>query len=539
MASYLPRPNKPRIKTIYQRSKSELRNLNLELENQKQEIRNQIMTVTWTSGYGINEAEPFVEWGRIGEETRRSPAGTLIIDRNTLCGAPARTVGWRDPGFIHTGFLHELWSISVYTYKLGHKLLNDTFVYSPVYQFKSCPYPGQDSLQRVIIFGDMGKPAFRTPWPSTSLFRLIEPPALRGSVSVSHIGANTIYKWLYMLEYPLSPQGLFWRDNIGAPHTLTRRTDGSNDYNNYQHGSLNTTKQLIKDLNNYGIVFHVGDISYANGYLSQWDQFTAQIEPISSTVPYMVASGNHDRDWPDSGSFYSKNDSGGECGVLVETMYATDYGMFRFCIADTEHDWRKGTEQYKFIENCLASVDRQKQPWLIFLAHRVFGYSSTSFYAADGEFGEPDGRDSLEDLWQKYKVDIAIYGHAHNYERTCPVYQNICTSNENHAYKGSLNGTIHVVAGGGGANLTNFGSVNTTWSLVKDVDYGFLKLTAFDHSNLLFEYKKSSNGQVYDSFSISRDYKDILARTVDSPLDNVLKTGSNRPVGPGTGDRAK
>lgn len=24
-------------------------------------------------------------------------------------GAPASTVGWRDPGFIHTGFLKELW----------------------------------------------------------------------------------------------------------------------------------------------------------------------------------------------------------------------------------------------------------------------------------------------------------------------------------------------------------------------------------------------------------------------------------------------
>lgn len=24
-------------------------------------------------------------------------------------GAPARTVGWRDPGFIHTSFLKELW----------------------------------------------------------------------------------------------------------------------------------------------------------------------------------------------------------------------------------------------------------------------------------------------------------------------------------------------------------------------------------------------------------------------------------------------
>lgn len=97
--------------------------------------------------------------------------------------------------------------------------------------------------------------------------------------------------------------------------------------------------------------------------------------------------------------------------------------MFRFCVADTEHDWREGSEQYKFIENCLASVDRQKQPWLIFLAHRVLGYSSNWWYGQEGSFEEPMGRESLQKLWQKYKVDIAFYGHVHNYERSCPIYQ--------------------------------------------------------------------------------------------------------------------
>ncbi|KAL6187787.1 hypothetical protein ACLB2K_039182 [Fragaria x ananassa] len=209
-------------------------------------------------------------------------------------GAPARTVGWRDPGFIHTSFLKELWPNRVYTYKLGHKLSNGTYIWSQEYQFKASPYPGQNSLQHVVIFGDMGKD----------------------------------------------------------------EADGSNEYNNFQRGALNTTKQLIQDLKNIDIVFHIGDISYANGYLSQWDQFTAQVEPIASTVPYMIASGNHERDWPGSGSFYGNNDSGGECGVLAENMiyvptmnnakswYSTDYGMFHFCIADTEHDWREGTEQY-------------------------------------------------------------------------------------------------------------------------------------------------------------------------------------------------
>lgn len=97
--------------------------------------------------------------------------------------------------------------------------------------------------------------------------------------------------------------------------------------------------------------------------------------------------------------------------------------MFRFCVAHTEEDWRPGTEQYRFIERCLSSVDGQKQPWLVFLAHRVLGYSSCAYYESEGTFEEPMGREALQELWQKYKVDIAFYGHVHSYERTCPVYQ--------------------------------------------------------------------------------------------------------------------
>ncbi|KAG1347799.1 Nucleotide pyrophosphatase/phosphodiesterase [Cocos nucifera] len=366
---------------------------------------------------------------------------------------------------------HDL-ALDWYTYRLGHRLFNGSYIWSWSYSFKTSPYPGQDSLQRVVIFGDMGK----------------------------------------------------------------AEADGSNEYNNFQPGSLNTTYQLIKDLNNIDLVIHIGDICYANGYISQWDQFTSQIEPIASVVPYMIGSGNHERDWPGTGSFYGNKDSGGECGVLAETMfyvpaenrakfwYSTDYGMFRFCIADTEHDWRPGTEQYKFIEHCLSSVDRQKQPWLIFLAHRVLGYSSGAYYGLEGSFEEPMGRESLQELWQKYKVDIAFYGHVHNYERTCPIYQNTCLRKASHHYSGPFAATTHVVVGGGGASLATFSSIRTHWSYFQDFDFGFVKLTAFNHSSLLFEYKKSSDGRVYDYFTISRDYRDILACTVDSCSRTTLAT---------------
>ncbi|KAJ8510982.1 hypothetical protein OPV22_001416 [Ensete ventricosum] len=430
------------------------------------------MTITWTSGYDINEALPFVEWGSKWGPVTRSPAGTLTFNRGSMCGSPARTFGWRDPGFIHTSYLKELWPNAEYTYKLGHQLFNGSYIWSKSYSFQASPYPGQNSLQQVIIFGDMGK----------------------------------------------------------------AERDGSNEYNNYQPGSLNTTDMIVKDLDNIDIVFHIGDITYANGYISQWDQFTAQVEPITSRVPYMLASGNHERDWPNTGSFYGTTDSGGECGVLAETMfyipaensakywYSTDFGMFHFCIADTEHDWREGSEQYKFIEHCLASADRKKQPWLIFAAHRVLGYSSGKSYVAEGSFEEPMGRESLQKLWQKYRVDMAFFGHVHNYERTCPIYQNQCVNNEKLHYSGTMNGTIHVVVGGGGSHLSNFSDTVPNWSIYRDLAFGFVKLTAFNHSSLLFEYKRSSDGKVYDSFTISRDYRDVLACVHDSCPPTTLAT---------------
>lgn len=109
--------------------------------------------------------------------------------------------------------------------------------------------------------------------------------------------------------------------------------------------------------------------------------------------------------------------------LFLWTRYSADYGMFHFCVAASEEDWREGTEQWNFLDECLGSADRSKQPWLIFLAHRVLGYSTGSEYQVIGSFGEPMGHDSLQKLWQLHKVDLAFYGHVHTYERTCPIYE--------------------------------------------------------------------------------------------------------------------
>jgi predicted phosphodiesterase len=347
-----------------------------------------------------------------------------------------------------------------YWYKVGHKLKDGKYVWGPENTFRTAPYPGQDSLQRVIIFGDMGK----------------------------------------------------------------HERDGSTEYVDTQNGSLIVTDALVKEVGNVDLIIHNGDIVYANGYLAEWDQFADQISNITNRVPYLLTAGNHERDWPKSGSFYVPLDSGGECGVPLSTMfnmptknkdkfwYSADWGKFHFCIANSEMDWRKGSEQYIFLEECLASVDRQKQPWLIFLGHRVLGYSSGSDYQTLGTFAEPLARDNLQDLWQKYKVDVATYGHVHNYERTCPVYQDQCVGDETTNYSGQFNGTIHIVAGTGGRDTETYGPLNTTWSLVKDysLDYGYLKFTSGDSESLLVEFIHAKDDSVYDTFNFKRKFTDVL-----------------------------
>ena len=64
-----------------------------------------------------------------------------------------------------------------------------------------------------------------------------------------------------------------------------------------QTGSISLAKAVAKEIQigKVDSVFHIGDISYATGFLVEWDFFLNLIAPIASRVPYMTAIGNHER----------------------------------------------------------------------------------------------------------------------------------------------------------------------------------------------------------------------------------------------------
>lgn len=64
-----------------------------------------------------------------------------------------------------------------------------------------------------------------------------------------------------------------------------------------QPGSISVIKGMTEEVENGSVdsIFHIGDISYATGFLVEWDYFLNLITPLASKVSYMTAIGNHER----------------------------------------------------------------------------------------------------------------------------------------------------------------------------------------------------------------------------------------------------
>jgi len=262
--------------------------------------------------------------------------------------------------------------------------------------------------------------------------------------------------------------------------------------------------------NSFDFLLHIGDIAYAVGHAMRWDEFFRQISPIATVLPYQVCIGNHEYDyigqpfkpaWSNYGA-----DSHGECGVPFNKRfhmpdnghgnlwYSMDYPLVHITFMSSEHDWMQGSAQYKWIEEDLKKVNRTTTPWLIFAGHRPM-YSSAHRTAMQSHL-----RDEMEDLLHKYKVDVALWGHVHNYERTCPVFKDECHGD--HQKPGA---PIHFVIGMSGAPLgDSWEKPAPVWSVFRDgVNNGYAKVQITRHSFTL-QLIASREGTVKDSVVISK-----------------------------------
>ena len=83
------------------------------------------------------------------------------------------------------------------------------------------------------------------------------------------------------------------------------------------------------------IVLHIGDISYAVGFLAEWDNFFHQIQPAASAKPWMTAIGNHEQGY--TKSFYPGLDSGAGQHTAFQEQNTVDMQRWKLPEGWAEH----------------------------------------------------------------------------------------------------------------------------------------------------------------------------------------------------------
>ena len=156
--------------------------------------------------------------------------------------------------------------------------------------------PNADAVLHITALADMGET-----YEDGSQYHWMEPYAINTTSGAVHPWSDEFKKHKDLQRMTLNPpHGVIESGKEGPPKGHTMKWISKSDVES-------------------DVLLHVGDLSYATGFESEWDIFMSQIEPIASSIPYMIAQGNHERDFPNSGSTFSGGDSGGECGTYSLT----------------------------------------------------------------------------------------------------------------------------------------------------------------------------------------------------------------------------
>ena len=222
------------------------------------------------------------------------------------------------------------------------------------------------------------------------------------------------------------------------------------------------------------IIFRVGDIVNDGNDPEQWKIFNRIALPLLTTTEYYPALGNHEKDSP----LYFKNFP----RINNQRWYSVEREGIHFIVLDSNSDMQKGSEQYRWLESDLRSVNADIKFRIAIFHHPIF---SIGPHVAD----EKGLKHILLPLFEKYGVCAVFSGHNHNYQRF--KYQ----------------GINFIVTGGGGSRLIDRkGSSPYLKKFVKAYHFclispenGRLKVKVID-----------ADLNVIDDFSISPKHAKIL-----------------------------
>jgi predicted phosphodiesterase len=256
-------------------------------------------------------------------------------------------------------------------------------------------------------------------------------------------------------------------------------------------GCNDNTKNTVNNIisKNPELVLGLGDYSYE----STSDCWLAIVDPLGEKMK--ISIGNHD---DKSSSLLDQYVSHFD---LPREYYSFNYQNAHFVVLSTEQT--SSSSQYDFVKSDLARASSNSSiDWIIVYMHKPL-YTSPSHHS-----GESTMRDRYHPLFDRYGVDIVLYGHNHAYERSYPIkYDNvsastpIITSNSTGSYN-DPEGQIFATVGTAGVSIHHYDR-KSSYIVTQYEEYGFLDIDIVGN-NLVAKFYSNNDGSVKDQFTITK-----------------------------------
>jgi hypothetical protein len=248
------------------------------------------------------------------------------------------------------------------------------------------------------------------------------------------------------------------------------------------------------------LVLALGDFSY-NTTADCWFKI---ISPLKDKTK--IAIGNHDVTPPSLLSQYMRHFG------LTKQYYSFDYQSVHFLVMSTEIPLEAGSEQFNFVNNDLVKASTNPAiGWIVVYCHKP-AYNLPS--PDDGMRPSMQKlRDVYHPLFDKYKVDLVLQGHDHNYERSYPIKYNstdpstpiITDTNHNNNYSNPA-GRIFAIVGTGGIGLYDLpsSSDDSYVAYKQSSSFGFLNVDVINNGTTLKAKFYDNDGAIEDQFTVTK-----------------------------------
>jgi len=278
------------------------------------------------------------------------------------------------------------------------------------------------------------------------------------------------------------------------------------DYNFVAAGDWYCNEETKKTINNIlnvhpELIITTGDQVKESPSAACWIQMS---KPIKDKIK--IAIGNHDAEFA---NIYKQIV---DYHQLKTPYYSHDFKNIHFISMSTEHPVARGSIQYEFIKSDLEkALKNHSIDWIIIHQHKPL-YSTLQDKKEAEEL-----RDTYQQLFQHYDVDLVISSHNQYYERTYPLLYNedfekitnkkvepkpIITVNNTSEYP-PTDGIVFLTVGTAGDKL-NMVKEKPDFYVIQESKFGFLNVKLENNGNTLVGEFHSNEGNIIDQFKLNK-----------------------------------